>query len=248
MSKDKQELQKKIKINIRKNLISGVLIAIPFVVSLLIIQWLFHSMALLMRPIVGNILPRLANLVFTNPIPDTYLNIIVTAVSVILLILVLYFVGAIGQFVLGKRLISIGEKLFMKIPIVRTIFSSTKQVMKTMSLPDRTMFKSVVLVEFPRPGMRAVGFLTGYITDSKGKKFCKIFIPTTPNPTTGFFEIVPVNEVSLTNISIEDGFKMIISGGVVSPDTFDRAELIPGADNPGQEKTFKAAKQANGTL
>jgi len=69
--------------------------------------------------------------------------------------------------------------------------------------------------------MKAVGFLTGYITDAEGMKFCKVLIPTTPNPTTGFFEIVPVEDVSQTNISIEDGFKMIISGGVISPDTFN---------------------------
>ena len=69
--------------------------------------------------------------------------------------------------------------------------------------------------------MKAIGFLTGYITDAKGMKFCKVLIPTTPNPTTGFFEIIPVEEVAQTNISIEDGFKMVISGGMVSPDTFD---------------------------
>ena len=232
MAKDKQNLHKKIKINIRKNLISGVLIAIPFAVSLLIIRWLFHVMAGFLRPIVGNILPRLAKLLFTAPVPDTYLRISVTILSVILLVLLLYFVGAIGQFVLGKRIIALGEKLFMKIPIIRTVFSSTRQVMKSLSLPDRTMFKSVVLVEFPRPGMKAVGFLTGYIADAEGMKFCKVFIPTTPNPTTGFFEIVPVEEVSQTNISIEDGFKMIISGGVVSPDIFNCVKRNQSTDSP----------------
>jgi uncharacterized membrane protein len=232
MAKDKQKLHKKIKINIRKNLISGVLIAIPFAVSLLIIQWLFHVMAGFLRPILNNILPKLAESLFTAPVPDIYLRIAVTTLSVILLVLLLYFVGVIGQFVLGRRVIALGEKLFMKIPIVRTVFSSTRQVMKSLSLPDRTMFKSVVLVEFPRPGMKAVGFLTGYIADAEGMKFCKVFIPTTPNPTTGFFEIVPVEEVSQTNISIEDGFKMIISGGVVSPDTFNCVERSQSPDSP----------------
>lgn len=225
MTKDKQNLHNKIKFNIRKNLISGVLIAIPFVVSLLIIQWLFHVMASVLRPIVGYVLPILAKFLINTPVPDSYLRIAVTLLSIILLVLLLCFVGAIGQFVLGRRFIAIGEKLFMNIPIVKTVFSSTRQVMKTLSLPDRTMFKSVVLVEFPRPGMKAVGFLTGYIVDAKGTKFCKIFIPTTPNPTSGFFEIVPVEDVSQTNISIEDGFKMIISGGVVSPDSFNCMDI-----------------------
>ena len=173
--------------SIRKNLISGLFIAVPFIISLLIIQWLFHVMAGILQPIVGRVLPRLAKLLITTPVPDIYLRISVTTLSVILLVLLLYFVGVIGRFVVGKRLISLGEKIFLNIPIVRTIYSSSKQVVKAMSLPDRTMFKSVVLVEFPRPGLKAMGFLTGYITDSEGKKYCKIFIPTTPNPTTGIF-------------------------------------------------------------
>jgi len=231
-----QKLNKEIKINIRKNLISGVLIAVPFVVSLLIIQWLFKAMAGLLQPVVSKILPPIAKLIITSPVSDTYQRIAVATISVILLVLLLYFVGAIGQFVIGRRFIAIGEKLFMKIPIVRTIYGSSKQVMKAMSLPDRTVFKSVVLVEFPRPGMKAVGFLTGYITDPEGGKFCKVFIPTTPNPTTGFFEIIPVDDVAHTDISIEDGFKMIISGGVVSPDTFNYVKDNHNAANGKQDK------------
>jgi uncharacterized membrane protein len=236
--KVKDKAHRGINANIRKNLISGMLIAVPFVVSLLIIQWLFHIMADLLRPVVGRILPRLARILITTPVPDTYLRIAVTVLSVIVLVLLLYFVGAIGQFVIGRRFIAIGEKLFMQIPIVRTIFSSSKQVVKAMSLPDRTMFKSVVLVEFPRLGMKAVGFLTGYITDAKGGKFCKVFIPTTPNPTTGFFEIVPVEDVVQTDISIEDGFKMVISGGVVSPDSFNYLKQDQNAANEERNKNY----------
>ena len=219
--KAKDKVHRGMMASIRKNLISGVLIAVPFVVSLLIIQWLFHAMAGLLQPVVSKILPKLAKFIITTPVPDAYQRIAVATISVILLVLLLYFVGAIGQFVIGRRFIAIGEKLFMQIPIVRTIYGSSKQVVKAMSLPDRTVFKSVVLIEFPRPGLRALGFLTGYITDAEGRKFCKVFIPTTPNPTTGFFELVPVEEVSHTDINIEDGFKMIISGGVVAPDMFN---------------------------
>jgi uncharacterized membrane protein len=221
MAKEEQALGRKIKINIRNSLISGVLIAIPFMVTLVIIRWLLSSMAGFLGPIVSTILPRLAKLFFTNPIPDTYLRFAVTTTSIILLVLLLYVVGAIGHRVFGKRLIAIGEALLLKIPIVRAVYGSTKQVIKTMSMSDRTMFKTVVLVEFPRTGMKSLGFLTGYITDEAGKKYCKIFIPAGPNPTTGFFELIPPDEVAETNISVEEGFKMIISCGVVSPDTFD---------------------------
>ncbi len=226
----------KITTSIRKNLISGLFIAVPFIISLLIIQWLFHVMAGVLQPIVGRVLPKLAKLLIATPVPDIYLRISVTTLSVILLVLLLYFVGVIGRFVMGKRLITLGEKVFLNIPIVRTIYSSSKQVIKSMAMPDRTMFKSVVLVEFPRPGLKAIGFLTGYITDSEGKKYCKIFIPTSPNPTTGFFELVPVEEAAHTDISIEEGFKMIISGGVVSPESF---KYIEQNHNTAQEKKDK---------
>jgi uncharacterized membrane protein len=105
-----------------------------------------------------------------------------------------------------------------------------------MSMPDSSMFKSVVLIEFPRPGLKAIGFLTGFITDSEGKKYCKIFIPTTPNPTTGYFELVPEEETFATDISIEDGFKMIISGGVVSPESFKYVEHYHNTANGKKDK------------
>jgi uncharacterized membrane protein len=92
------------------------------------------------------------------------------------------------------------------------------------------------MVEFPRPGFKALGFLTGYISDSDGKKFCKLFIPTSPNPTTGFFEMVPVEDVALTDISIEEGFKMIISGGVVSPESFKYIEHYHNTANGKKDK------------
>lgn len=220
MVKDEQKMPKRFSRNIRKNLISGVFIAIPFAISILIFQWLFLFMTGFLRPLINYILPKAANLFSTN-IPDEYMRIAVIVLSITLLFVVLYFIGTVGQNVLGKRIIILSEKLFMKIPIIGVIYSSSKQVVKAISLPDSAVFKSVVLIEFPRPGFKALGFLTGYITDNNGKKYCKVFIPTTPNPTTGFFELIPADEVGQTNINIEDGFKMIISGGVVAPDTFN---------------------------
>ena len=220
MVKEEQKMPKRVRHNIRKNLISGIFIAIPFAISVLIFQWLFLFMTSFLRPLINYILPKAAKL-FSADIPDSYMRIAVIVLSITLLIVLLYFIGTVGQNVLGKRLIVLSEKLFLKIPIIGMIYSSSKQVVKAISLPDSAVFKSVVLVDFPRPGFKAIGFLTGYITDNHGKKYCKVFIPTTPNPTSGFFELVPVEEVAQTNISIEDGFKMIISGGVVAPDIFN---------------------------
>jgi uncharacterized membrane protein len=119
---------------------------------------------------------------------------------------------------MGKKIIAFSEMLMLRIPLARTIYTATKQVIKTLSIPDRKSFKSVVLVEFPRPGFKAIGFLTGQIKTSDGREFCKVFIPTTPHSTPGFFELVPSEEVAGTNLTIEEAFKIIISGGIVSPD------------------------------
>jgi uncharacterized membrane protein len=147
-----------------------------------------------------------------------YFNILASILSILLLLLLVYLAGVITHYVIGKKLIAVSEMLLLKLPVVRTIYGATKQVMNALSLPDKAAFRSVVVVEFPRPGLKAMGFLTGHIEDSNGKKYCKVFIPTTPNPTTGFFEIVPTNEVLQTSISVEDAFKMIISGGILSPE------------------------------
>jgi uncharacterized membrane protein len=137
--------------------------------------------------------------------------------SLVLLLIAVYLVGVLGQHLVGRRLIAATEKVWLKIPLARSIYAATKQVMEALSQPQGTAFKSVVLVEFPAPGLTAVGFLTGYIHDNAGRKYAKVLIPTTPNPTTGFLELVPAEKVTVTNLAVEEAFRMIISGGIVSP-------------------------------
>lgn len=105
-----------------------------------------------------------------------------------------------------------------KIPFVRTIYSASKQVIESVSMPNKAAFKSVVLVEFPRPGFKSIGFLTGHIQGPSGESLYKVYVPHAPILTTGFLEIIPPHEVTETNLTIEEGFKMILSGGIVSPD------------------------------
>jgi len=185
---------------------------------------------------VQYIADKLSKYPFIEFIPDIYISICVSVCSIVILLVFLYFVGAIGQFVVGKRLIKAGETLLLRIPLVRTVYTATKQVAQAVSLPDRSALKSVVLVEFFRPGFKVVAFLTGYIEDSAGKKFCKVMIPTTPNPTSGFLVVVPLNEVTETTMTIEEAFKMIISGGIVSPDTLPSAKSSQSAANSGKDK------------
>ena len=212
-------IKKDIQSNIRQRLLAGILLFLPFGVALLVMRWIFDGLKSFLQPIIKGLLSGIDRIAIFDFIPETYVNITAVIASVLILLLLLYLVGSLGQFLIGRKLIAISETVLLKIPIIRTIYSATKQVIQSFS-QDKTAFKSVVIVEFPRPDFLALGFLTGYIQDSQGKRYCKVFIPTSPNPTTGFFEIIPENEVRKTTLTIEEGFKMIISGGVVSYDIF----------------------------
>ena len=180
---------------------------------------------------------KLSKYPFIEFIPEIYISICVSVCSIVILLVFLYLIGTIGQFVVGKRLLKAGEALLLRIPLARTIYTATKQVAEAISLPNRSALKSVVMVDFYKPGFKAIGFLTGYIEDSAGKEFCKVMIPTTPNPTTGFFLLIPRDEVTETTITIEDAFKMIISGGIVSPDILPPAKSSQIAANSSKGKS-----------
>jgi len=217
-AKTKTGFWKTIRGNIRNHLLAGLLLLMPFGIALVVVIWLFRLATGFLKPAVSGILAALIHSQLVGPIPSLYVNILIWTITVIIFLLLLYLLGMTGQFVMGRKAIALGEMLMLRIPLARTIYTAMKQVIKTLSISDRKSFKSVVIVEFPRPGFKAIGFLTGRINTSDGKDFCKVFIPTTPNPTTGFFELVPSEEVEETNLTIEEAFKMIISGGIVSPD------------------------------
>ena len=136
--------------NIRKRMLSGFLLLIPFFVTLVVIRWLFNLVAGFLRPLIKVILTKLLDEAPLKAIPDIYIGVAASVLSVVILVLLVYAIGAIAQFVVGRRMIHIGEGLMLKIPLVGTVYSATRQVVRAMSLSDKAAFKSVVLVEFPR--------------------------------------------------------------------------------------------------
>jgi uncharacterized membrane protein len=227
----------KLKKNVGRGLASGMLVLVPVGVTLLVMRWLFSWVAGLLRPVVRSVTSRLELLHWIQALPDAYVNVCVSVLALLLLLVLLYLVGVLGQHIIGRRLLGALDKVWLKIPLARSVYAATKQVMETLSQPQGGAFKSVVLVEFPGPGLRAVGFLTGYVHDATGRRYAKVLIPTTPNPTTGFLELVPEEKVTMTDLEFEDAFKMIISGGIISSgDLFKpRQELAPGNAPEGTE-------------
>jgi uncharacterized membrane protein len=154
-------------------------------------------------------------------LPDTYLPFHIPGIGLILVIIIILAVGVLFRNLVGRRVVHFWENMVDRIPIARIIYSGVKQLLESFFLQKNDAFKRVALLEYPRRGTYVIGFLTG---ESKGevqsktdKKMMNVFIPTTPNPTSGFYILIPEDELIILNMTVEDAFKLIISGGIFSP-------------------------------
>lgn len=185
---------------VRTHFFVGILTVVPPVATILILVWVFVR--------IDNILQPVIKFFWGEPVPGVGFGITVVLI---------YLIGIIASNVLGKRLIKYGESVLPLMPVVRQLYQGIKQILESFSAPSRAGYMQVVLVEFPRKGMRALGFVTNESSDKSGKKLLHIFVPTSPNPTSGFLEIVREDEIVRTNISVESALRMIVSAGRVSP-------------------------------
>ena len=158
---------------------------------------------------------------FLDSVSAPILNIIgfhIPGLGILLTILSVYFLGVIIRNVLGKRLFSWGEKIVLAIPLVSTIYKTIKQFINAFSgTADGKNFQKVIFLQYPRVGVWTLAFVTGESVDANSVEYYHIFVPTTPNPTSGFFIIIPKRETMLTEMTVEEGIKMVISGGLIAP-------------------------------
>jgi len=143
--------------------------------------------------------------------------------EVILAIAIIFIAGAIYNMFILRPIIHAIERLFFKLPLIRPVYSGIKKLVEAFSFQDKVSFSKVVMVEFPRTGVYSVGFLANEIdpriSPDKNKKYFSIFIPTTPNPTSGFLVLLPEDQISIVDITRQEAMAMIISGGIIQPDT-----------------------------
>jgi uncharacterized membrane protein len=203
--------------HLRARMLSGILVLIPLAITIFLFNIILKSLTAFVSPSISLLLTKLpASYGLKNP------DYAVTFLALCVTLLIIYFTGLLTNHIIGRRLISLGERLLMKMPIIKSIYSASKQVVDTFSSSTKAAFKAVAVVEFPRKGSLAIGFVTGAMTNPDGQLLYRVFIATTPNPTTGFLLILPADEVQFTDISVEDGVKMIVSGGVLSPESYQR--------------------------
>lgn len=190
---------------IRKRMAQGLVAFVPVVVTILVLRFAFRTTAGILLPIID---PAVAHL------PWLWRALLSLAV----LLVVIYLLGEIAARTVGRRILAFGESILLRVPFVKVVYRVSKQVVEAFQRPSARAFKSVVFVEFPRPGMRAVGFVTSTLARPDGKVWKTVFVPTTPNPTTGFLQIVPSTEVEETDMTVEEGVKMVMSLGVLVPE------------------------------
>ena len=198
-------------VTFRNAFISGALLLAPLIVTV----WAFAQIIALVG---GTVRP-----LFFDRLPATlrdlpFLSDVVSTISVVLIVTAL---GYVSRYVFGKFFVSIGERFMLSIPGVSAVYNTVKQIVDTFGTQNKNLFNQVVLVEFPRPGIWAIGFLTnktqGEAQAKTAEEVWTVFVPTTPNPTSGFLILFPAREITPLEMSVGEGMKMIISGGAVVP-------------------------------
>lgn len=195
---------------IRTCFISGLLVWLPIWVTLLVIGFLVDllSKSLLLLP--------------HELQPDVLLGFHVPGVGVIITLVVIFLTGVFAANFIGSRLLAFGDAVMARIPLVRSVYTGVKQVTQTLFTPGGQSFRKVLLVQYPCPGVWTIGFQTGDVSkqiESSANKqgMVSYFVPTTPNPTSGFLMMAPRNEVVELDMSVEQALKYVISLGVVQP-------------------------------
>ena len=191
--------------SLRNNFIAGVVVLIPIGITLYLTLFIIN--------VSSKLIPKEIN-------PNHYLPYNIPGLEILIAILLITIIGWLSLSFIGKRLFNLFESVLNKIPIIRTIYSAVEQLIETFT-KSKSDKKNVVLVEYPRKGVYAVGFATkentGEIKNKAGKELINVFVPTTPNPTSGFLLMFPKDEVIYLDLSFEEASKFIVSAGSFNP-------------------------------
>jgi len=173
--------------------------------------------------------------------PETYLPFGLPGLGVVVAVVGLMLVGFLTAGVVGRTLVRTGERILDSLPVIRGIYSAVKQVFETIFKEQSTAFRDVVMIEYPRPESWAIGFLTGNATgqvrDNTKEQSVNVFLPTTPNPTSGFLLFIPEEKTTRLSMTVEQGIKMVVSGGIVTPEDPDAPEAADGTEPPLQRES-----------
>ena len=234
---------------LRGYFLAGVLVTAPVAITLASAWWF-----------VGFVDSKVVPLIPARYNPDSYLRDIVgfeiglPGLGVVVLLVLITLIGALTAGFVGRYVVNLGERILARMPVIRSVYSAVKQIFETVLKQQSNAFRQAVLIEYPRRGIWAVGFITGN-TEGEVQNLIKndmvnVFLPTTPNPTSGFLLFVPREEVVDLSMTVEEAIKMVISAGIITPpdrraddlrhspvlpvEAADNVEVLP--DNPRRKK------------
>ena len=208
----------------RTAFITGILTLIPLAVSFYILMTLFNFFIWFSKPIARVLLTTIVAPIVSDRIPqEDFVTWTAPILAFIISAVIIYILGLLGIFAVGKRILKAGDQFIENLPLIKGIYGTTKQVISVFRTGGGGAgFQRVVLVEFPRRGTFTIAFVTNTITDvhTHTRLVCT-FIPMTPNPTSGFFQMFPEDDVRATTLTVDQGIKIVLSGGLLAPEHFD---------------------------
>ena len=195
---------------LRKWLLAGLLVIVPVAITLAVLRWVIDTLdqTLLILPHAWH--------------PDQVFGVHIPGFGVLLTLAILLIVGAVTSNFVGRKLVHLGDRIVSRIPVVRSLYSSVKQVSDTLFSPSGNAFRTAVLVQWPRPDVWTIAFVTGSpggdVTNYlRGDEFVSVYVPTTPNPTGGYFVMLRKSDCIELKMSVDEALKYVVSMGVVSP-------------------------------
>ena len=201
---------------LRNGFISGIVLVAPLGVTLFVISLLMDNIG---KPASRMIFGPILQVDFERGVWAYLLG----TASILVVILLIVVVGLLSKLVVARFFVNLGEVLLSKVPFISTIYKSVKQIVDTFAQQQKAIFQETVLIEYPRKGVYAIGFLTstakGEVQEKTSQSLVNVFVPTTPNPTSGFLLMLPETDVTHLDMPVGDGMKLIISGGAVAPPT-----------------------------
>lgn len=226
---------------LRGHFLAGILVTAPAALTFYL-AWLFITFV--DGQVVSLLPPRYS--------PSTYLDFNIPGFGVLVLLIFLTLIGALAAGFVGRLMLRWGENILSRMPVIRGIYSALKQLFETVLSQQSSAFRQCVLIEYPRRGMWALGFISG-VTEGEvqsltAEEVVNVFLPTTPNPTSGFLLFVPRSDVIVLSMTVEEGIKMVISGGIVvppdrRPKDMRRVKLTSAAVGEGRKVSPSAALQ-----
>ena len=214
----------RVKQDLKNDLIAGLLVVIPLATTI----WLSITIATWVIDLLTQIPKQVNPFDGFDPLLTNFLNF---AVGLTVPLAAILLMGLMARNIAGRWLLDVGEKILESIPLAGAVYKTLQQILETLFQDSKTKFRRVVMVEYPRTGVWSVGFVTGPVSDyfqsHLAPGMVSVFIPTTPNPTSGWYAIVPEAEIINLSISIEDAFKVLISGGIVSPNSGNEVLSLP---------------------